>query len=128
MRRQRTPVESVASIVLAFEVVVIGLGALAAWALGSVAMAPAFIAGASLVVLAAITVLTLRYPFGVWLGWAVQALVIVSGIWVHMMFAVGIVFIALWAYAVISAERAMRMRAEQESQFNDHVSGTEHHQ
>ena len=114
MRRQRGLRESVGSIVLGFELIVLFLGTLVAWGLHA---APAGIVvggGAALIVLAIIAILTLRHPIGTWLGFAVQLLAIVAGIWVHMMFIVGTLFLAIWIYAMYAAQKAERVKATQQ--------------
>jgi len=103
--------ESVGSIVLGFELIVLFLGALVAWGLH---VAPAGIViggGVALIVLAIVAIMTLRYRFGTWIGFAVQILAVLAGIWVHMMFIVGAIFLAIWIYAMYSADKAERIRA-----------------
>lgn len=111
VRRQRGIRESVGSIVLGFELIVLFLGALVAWGLHKAPAAVAIGGGAALIALAIVAILTLRYRFGTWIGFAVQILAVLSGIWVHMMFVVGAIFLAIWIYAMYSADKAERIRA-----------------
>lgn len=109
--RQRGIRESVGSIVLGFELIVLFLGTLVAWGLHAAPAGIVIGGGAALIVLAIVAILTLRFRVGVWLGYAVQVLAIVAGIWVHMMFIVGTLFLAIWIYAMYSAEKAERVKA-----------------
>lgn len=111
--RQRGVRESVGSIVLGFELIVLFLGTLVAWGLHAAPAGIVIGGGAGLIALAIVAILTLRYRFGTWIGFAVQILAVVAGIWVHMMFIVGALFLAIWIYAMYSAERAERIRANQ---------------
>lgn len=110
-RRQRGIRESVGSIVLGFELIVLFLGTLVAWGLHAAPAGIVIGGGAALIVLAIVAILTLRFRVGTWIGFAVQILAVLSGIWVHMMFIVGAIFLAIWIYAMYSAEKAERMKA-----------------
>jgi hypothetical protein len=112
-RRERGIRESVGSIVLGFELIVLFLGALVAWGLHAAPPGVAIGGGIVLIVLAIVAILTLRYRFGTWVGFAVQLLALVSGIWVHMMFVVGAIFLAIWIYAMYSADKVERLKASQ---------------
>lgn len=57
-----------------------------------------FVAMTALAVLAVLAAGLVRRPFGPALGWVVQALSILSGFWVTMMFPVGILFAVLYGY------------------------------
>jgi hypothetical protein len=54
----------------------------------------------------------MRRPFGPWLGWAVQALSIALGFVVTAMFALGVVFLALYAGAFFVGAKIDRERVE----------------
>lgn len=111
MRRQRGIRESLGSIVLGFELIVLFLGTLVAWGLHTAPAAVVISGGAALVILSAVAILTLRYRFGTGIGYAVQILAVVSGIWVHMMFIVGLIFLAIWIYAMSQAGKIERQIA-----------------
>ena len=73
--------------------------------------------GLGLSVLCVVAAGLMRRPVGVWLGWAVQVLSIALGFVITAMFALGVVFLALYAGAYylgdkIDRERAERMAAE----------------
>jgi hypothetical protein len=113
VRRQRGIRESLGSIVLGFELIVLFLGTLVAWGLHSGPAAVVITGGAVLVVLSAVAILTMRYRIGATLGFAVQILAVISGIWVHMMFVVGLVFLAIWIYAMYQAGKIEKQIAAQ---------------
>lgn len=99
---------------LTFEVFVVLFAALVAFGLrepGSSAGQIWAVAGgvAALCVIAAGLV---RRPWGIWLGSAVQVLLIASGVVVSMMFVVGVVFAALWVVALVLGHRIDTERAE----------------
>lgn len=112
-RRTRSVRESVGSIVLGFELIVLFLGTLVAWGLHAAPATLVISGGIVLIAVALIAIATLRRPLGAQLGWAVQILAIISGIWVHAMFIVGALFLAIWIYAMYSASKVERVRAAQ---------------
>ncbi|MFC4242871.1 DUF4233 domain-containing protein [Gryllotalpicola reticulitermitis] len=113
--RQRGVRESLGSIVLGFELIVLFLGALVAWGLHAGPAVIVIVGGAVLVVLCAVGILAMRYRVGTSIGFAVQILAIVSGIWVHMMVVVGLIFLAIWIYAMYQAGKIERQLAAQQS-------------
>ncbi|WP_022880991.1 DUF4233 domain-containing protein [Gryllotalpicola ginsengisoli] len=113
MSRERGIRESLGSIVLGFELVILFLGALVAFGL-KVAPAPVALGGgAVLIVLSVAAIALMRHLVGVWLGWLVQLLALVSGIWVHMMFVVGLIFLAIWTYCMVTAGKIERQKSAQ---------------
>lgn len=73
-----------------------------------------------LAVLAIVAAGLMRRPFGPALGWVVQALSILSGVFVTMMFVVGAVFALLYFYCQrigrrVDREQADRALTQQES-------------
>ena len=110
-RRQRSAQESLGAIVLGFEVIVVFLGALVVFGLHALAPVQALGGGALLIVLMVLAIPLLRYRVGYWLGWFVQLVVIASGLLVGMLFIVGVIFTAIWAYAMIAGARLDRRNA-----------------
>jgi hypothetical protein len=76
-----------------------GRGASAGWLLALVALALLVSAG------------LVRRPGGLALGWAMQAVVIACGLVVPAMFALGLVFLAVWITAVVFGAKADRISA-----------------
>lgn len=110
-RRERTAQESLGSIVLGFEIVVVFLGSLVVFGLHALPPVPAIGGGIALIVLMIVAVLLLRFRVGYWLGWLVQLVVVLSGFLVGMLFIVGAIFAAIWAYATVAGARLDRRKA-----------------
>ncbi len=115
---------SLASIVLAFEAIVIFLAALVLWGGLTVDGDTPFglprwsllVAGGVVLVLLVTTIALLRHQWAFWLGWAVQGLVFVSGILNPAMFIVGgALFGAMWAYCMVVGARIDREKAAREA-------------
>jgi len=104
-RRERTARESLGAIVLGFEIVVVFLGALVVFGLKALPAGEALIGGGVLIVLMIVAVPLQRFQIGYWLGWFVQLVVVASGFLVGMLFIVGAIFAAIWAYAMIAGAR-----------------------
>jgi hypothetical protein len=96
------------SIVLGFELLVVFLGALVLFGLGSLPAAVALGGGAVVVVLMIVAMGTLRSPVGIVLGWFVQLVVVAAGFLVPAFFIVGAIFTAMWAYCMIAGARIDR--------------------
>lgn len=110
-RRERSAQESLGAIVLGFELVVVFLGALVVFGLHSLPPIQALGGGAVLIVLMIVAIGLLRYRVGYWLGWFVQLVVVASGFLVGMLFIVGAIFTAIWAYSMIAGARLDRRNA-----------------
>lgn len=72
-----------------------------------------------LAVVALLTCALVQRPVGIWIGWAIQLVLIVSGFWEYSMFVIGPLFALTWWYAVtkgreIDLENARRDRLEEE--------------
>jgi hypothetical protein len=107
-RRVRTVRESLASIVLGFELIVVFLGALVLFGLKALPAPVALGGGAAAVVLMIVALGLLRYPVGFWLGWFIQLVVIAAGFLVPAFFIVGVIFTGMWAYCMIVGARIDR--------------------
>jgi hypothetical protein len=125
-RPARSVRRSLASIVLAFEVVVVFLGALVIWGLsredGGPFGLPTWVplaAGGVLILLMLATIPLLRFEWAYVLGWALQALVLASGLLNPAMYLVGAIFGGMWVYCMIVGTRIDRARAA------DAAAGTE---
>lgn len=109
---------TLASIVLAFEVVVVFLAALVIWGLsreeGGILGLPEWapLAGGGVVILGLLLTLgLLRHEWAYGLGWALQAVIFASGLLNPAMFVVGALFGGMWAYCMIVGGRIDRDRA-----------------
>lgn len=124
-RRPRGARESLGSIVLGFEIVIVFLGALVAFGLHALAPAVALLGGAGVIVLMFLSIALLRGRVGVWLGTLVQLVVIASGVLVGMMFIVGAIFMALWLYCMavgtrLDAAKAARLGTDAPAETGAH--------
>lgn len=114
-RRARGARESLASVVLGFESIVVFLGGLVVYGLGalpdSVADWWGIVGGAVLALLMLATVGVLRHPWGVGLGWALQLVLALGAILVPALGVVALVFGAMYAYATIKGGELDRRNA-----------------
>jgi membrane protein YdbS with pleckstrin-like domain len=104
-RRARSVRESLASIVLGFETIIVFLAALLLFGLGSL---PAWLAlggGALLCLVMVATIGLLRYTWSYGIGWMVQAVIVLTGFVNPAMFIVGALFTGMWAYCMITGSR-----------------------
>ncbi len=77
-----------------------GRGAAAGWVLAALALLLVLASGMA------------RRPVGVSIGWALQAAVIATGLLVPAMFALGLVFLAVWITALVYGSKADRVAAQ----------------
>ncbi|TFD40661.1 DUF4233 domain-containing protein [Cryobacterium sp. TMT1-2-1] len=92
---------TLASIVLGFEVFVVGLAALVMFGLGQLPPAVALGGGAALCLAMVALIALLRYSWAYPLGWVLQAGLVATGFLNPAMFFVGAMFAAMWAYCMI---------------------------
>jgi hypothetical protein len=93
-RGPRSIKQTLGSIILGFEMVVMFLGSLVIFGLKALPAPVALIGGA-----------------GYWLGWAVQAAIVATGLLVPMMFLVGGMAAAVWTYAMVQGDKIERQQA-----------------
>lgn len=109
MRRQRSVSESLLSIVLVLEACVVFFAGLVAFGLKVLEPAyPAWVAlpaAAVLIVVLLATTTVLRRPWGVGIGWVLQAALIALGILLPMMYLIGGGFALLWIYCFTRGRR-----------------------
>ena len=110
-RRTRSTQESLGSIVLGFEVIVVFLAALVAFGLRALPAATALGGGAALIAVMLVTVGLLRYRWGFALGWVVELAIVATGFVLQAMFIVGGFFAILWVYCMIQGARIDREKA-----------------
>jgi hypothetical protein len=116
--------------VLGGEALCIALGALVARGLAatdSTASPTAYlVVGFGLAALAVVAAGTLRRPWGITLGWLVQALTLLSALVVPLMLVVGIFFLTMWVTCLIQGARIDAEVAQREAAAGeaDTVAGT----
>ena len=72
--------------------------------------------GLGLAVLALVAAGLMRKPYGITLGWVVQALTWASAVLVTAMLGVAVVFTGLWVLLLVQGSKVDRIVAERESQ------------
>ena len=110
-RRERTATESLLSIVLGLEAVLVFFAALVAFGTRAAPAGLVFGGAALLVVLLALAGRFVRYPWGVWFGWALQVVLIVTGLLVSLMYLLGAGFLALYAYCFVRGRQLDKQKA-----------------
>jgi len=110
-RRARSTQESLGSIVLGFEVIVVFLAALVAFGLRSLPPVTALVGGGVLILVMLATLGLLRFRWGFAVGWVVELVIVATGFVLPAMFVVGGFFALLWAYCMIQGARIDREKA-----------------
>ncbi|MEO6117138.1 MAG: DUF4233 domain-containing protein [Pseudolysinimonas sp.] len=111
-RRQRSTTESLLSIVLLLEAILLFFVTLALFGLKTVSPLIAFGGGAVFVVVILVTILMLRWPIGVVIGWIIQAALIALGILNPVMYVVGAGFAAFWIWCFVRGRQIDRTRRD----------------
>jgi Protein of unknown function (DUF4233) len=104
-RRQRSLTESLLSIVLGLEAVLVFFIALAVYGLHALPPLEAFGGGAALVILLALATRVVRYSWGVWVGWVLQALLLATGIVLPALYIAAALFVAMWIFCFVRARQ-----------------------
>lgn len=104
-RRRRTATESLLQIVLVLEACVMFFVTLTAFGLGVLPPLQVFLGGGGLLVLLAVTAGLTRHRWGVWLGWALQAALVATGLLMPAMFFVAALFLAFWIFCFVKGRQ-----------------------
>ncbi|WP_374974482.1 DUF4233 domain-containing protein [Microbacterium trichothecenolyticum] len=114
-RRPRGAAESLATIVLGFESIVVFLGGLVVYGLKALpaSIAPwwGIVAGAVVALLMILTTRVVRYRWGIVLGWALQAIVLLGAFLVPALAVVALIFGGMYGYATIKGAALDRRNA-----------------
>jgi hypothetical protein len=111
VRRERSATESLLSIALLLEAILVFFVVMVAFGLRVLPTGLVFGGGAGLVVLLLVAGRLARYPAGVWLGWALQAVLIALGILLPLMYFIGALFLGIWIYCFVTGRRLDRRNA-----------------
>ena len=111
MRRVRSVSESLLSIVLVLESLLVFFVTLTVYALNLLPAEPTLIAGGVLFGLILGVSRSLRSRWARWLAWVIQAVLIASGVLVPLMFIIGTGFVALYSYCFVTGRRLDRRNA-----------------
>ncbi len=104
-RRERSVTESLTSIALGLEAILVVFVMLTAFGLKALPPVAAFAGGVGLIVALLIVAGLLRYSWGVWLGWVLQVALIATGIFLPVMFVVGAAFAAIWTFCFVKGRQ-----------------------
>ncbi|HEU4807369.1 MAG TPA: DUF4233 domain-containing protein [Homoserinimonas sp.] len=110
-RRKRSATQSLLSIVLALDAILVFFVMMTAFGLHLLPPGVVFGVGIALIVALAATGRLVAKPWGVWIGHALQVLLIALGFVLPTMFFVGSLFAALWIYCFIAGRRLDRRNA-----------------
>jgi len=116
-RRARSVTEMLLSIVLGLEAVLIFFVTLTVYGLKALPAGYAFGGGAVLVVLLLAAAAVLRFPWGVWFGWALQVVLLATGLLLPALYIVAAIFIAIWVYCYIKGTQIDRTKAAVAERF-----------
>ena len=116
-RPARSARQTLGTMVLAFEVIVVFLAALVIWGLAPTENSTfnlppwvALAAGGVLILGLIVTIALLRFSWGFIVGWVLQVLIIAAGFLNPAMFIVGAIFGGMWWYGMIAGARIDRNR------------------
>ena len=104
-RRERTATESLLAIALGLEACVVFFGTLTAFGLKALPPVPAFVGGGVLLLLLVVATRVVRFAWGQRLGWALQLVLIASGILLPVMYVVGAGFAAIWVFCFVKGRQ-----------------------
>lgn len=114
-RRPRGAAESLATIVLGFESIVVFLGGLVVYGLKALpdSIAPwwGIVAGAVVAALMILTTRLVRYRWGIVIGWVLQIIVLLGAFLVPALAIVALIFGAMYGYATIKGAALDRRNA-----------------
>ena len=110
-RRQRSVTEMLLSIVLGLEAVLVFFVTLTAFGLRALEAPLAFGGGAALIVALLVAGRLLMYPWGVWIGWVLQAVLITTGVLIPLMYFIAACFLAIWIYCFVKGRQIDRQKA-----------------
>lgn len=100
-RRVRSLTESLLSIVLVLEAILVFFVALTVFGLRVLPPGAALGGGAALIVVLALASRTVRHSWGVGLGWLLQVVVLATGLLLPAMYVVAAIFLALWVFCFV---------------------------
>lgn len=107
-RRRRSATESLVSIALGLEALLVFFVTMAVFGLREVSPGVAFGGGAVLFVLLVIAAAYARFGWAIWLGWGMQVVLIALGLVLPVMYAIGAGFAAIFIYCFLTGRRLDR--------------------
>ena len=110
-RRQRSVTEMLLSIVLVLEAFLVFFVTLVVYGLKSLDPALAFGGGAALILALFLTSGLLRYGWGIWVGWVLQAVLVGTGFLIPLMFFIAACFVAIWIFCFVRGRQIDHQKA-----------------
>lgn len=104
-RRARSATESLLGIVLVLEAILVFFVMLTVFGLKALPAAAAFGGGAGLIAALVLVSRTLRYSWGVWLGWVLQPVLLATGVVLPVMYLVAAVFAGIWIFCFVKGRQ-----------------------
>jgi hypothetical protein len=111
VRRERSATESLLSIALLLEAILVFFVVMVAFGLRVLPTGVVFGGGAALVLLLLVAGRRAGGPVGVWIGWVLQVALIALGILLPQMYFIGAIFAAIWIYCFVTGRRLDRRKA-----------------
>jgi len=111
VRRERSATESLLSITLLLEAILIFFVVMVAFGLQVLPVGVVFGGGAVLVVLLLLAGRLARNAVGVWLGWGLQVALLALGVLLPLMYFIGALFLGIWIYCFVTGRRLDRQKA-----------------
>jgi hypothetical protein len=108
VRRQRSLTESLLSIVLTLEAILVFFIALTVYGLHAVSPAVAFGGGAALAIVLLAATRIMRYSWGVWVGWVLQVIILSTGLLLPALYIAALFFIAMWVFCFVRGRQIDR--------------------
>jgi hypothetical protein len=110
-RPQRGARESLTSIVLVLEAIMVFFPMLVVFGKHELPPAVAFGGGIAFIVVLAVAARLTGRRAGVWFGWLMQAAILATGVVEPFMFVVGAMFLAFWIYCFVKGGQLDRLNA-----------------
>jgi Protein of unknown function (DUF4233) len=108
VRRARSLTESLLSIVLTLEAILVFFIALTVYGLHALSPAEAFGGGAALAVVLLAATRVMRYSWGVWIGWLLQLVILATGLVLAALYIAALFFIAIWVFCFVRGRQIDR--------------------
>jgi hypothetical protein len=116
VRRARSLTESLLSIVLTLEAILVFFIALTVFGLHALSPAVAFGGGAALAVILLAATRVMRYSWGVWIGWLLQLVILATGLVLAALYIAALFFIAMWVFCFVRGRQIDRQNHALRSQ------------
>lgn len=110
-RRVRTATESLLSIALLLEAILVFFIVMAAYGLQVLPVGIVVGGGVLLIGLLILAGRLVRGAAGIWLGWALQVALIAIGILLPLMYFIGTLFFGIWIYCFVTGRTLDRRKA-----------------